>query len=226
MLGHGLPHGADCGHSSRKLLGGGGGDGGGGGGDGWGGGATAGGGGGGTGAAPPVRADISLLTHVINHASALRSSPPAASANRAARSRHSAEGSALTAPGVAAHRPSATTRAQIRALGHLSVRTLFMDRPRSSRAAAGHSARKLRLFCSLGCIDNANGTTGHPWVTAYTRARSLQLTFANRSISISRPTKVGSRCTEGQTLPGPQRPGREAVRRHRAHVPSSIANSR
>lgn len=185
MLGHGLPHGADCGHSSRKLLGGGGG------GDGWGGGATAGGGGGGTGAAPPVRADISALTHVINHASALRSSPPAASANRAARSRHSAEGSALTAPGVAAHRPSATTRTQIRARGRLSVRTLFMARPRSSRAAAGHGARQLPLFCSPGCVDNANGTIGHPWVTAYTRARPPQLTCANRRTSTRRPTKAG-----------------------------------
>jgi len=191
MFGHGFPHGADWGHSSRKLLGGGGGGGGWGGGDGWGGGATAGGGGGGTGAAPPVRPDISLLTHVINHASALRSSPAADSANRAARPRHSADGSALAAPGAAAQSPSTKARAQIRARGRLSARTLFMARPRSSRAAAGHDARQLPQACSLGCVDDASGTDGHPWVTACTRTRSPQLTFANRSTSISRPTKAG-----------------------------------
>lgn len=226
MLGHGLPHGADWGHSSRKLLGGGGG-GDGVGGDGGGGGATSDGGGVGTGAVPPVRPAISVLTHDINAARAPKSSETAGLAKPAARSWHSAEGAALAAPGATAHSPSAKTRAQIRARGRLSARTLFMARPPDSRAAAGHGATELPVFCALGCADIRNGTNGHSSVPAC-QAHSVPSAHLRQPECLNFPPdpglRAGAHTVRRRPVRGVHAVGR--VWRHQAYVPSSIAGSR
>src|SRR5512134_552270 len=104
-----FPHGADCGHVWRKALtrpdGGGGGA------------ATSGGLGGGRGVVPPVGSCVAAVTHAT------------AVPSRAARSRHSAEVSALAEPKPDHHRPNARTKPQIRTQGRIVVCTLFIARP-------------------------------------------------------------------------------------------------
>jgi len=78
---------------------------------------------------PPVRSCISALRHIIKPASACRSNSVAAVAKRAARSRHSAEGSAMAGAGAANHRPSARTTTQRRAHGRVPMHTLVTAHP-------------------------------------------------------------------------------------------------
>lgn len=78
---------------------------------------------------PPVRSCNSALTHVINPASDLMSSPAAALAKRPARSRHSAEGSALAGPRHENHRPSAGTIMQMLTRALVLMHMFRMARP-------------------------------------------------------------------------------------------------
>jgi hypothetical protein len=123
--GHGPPHGAAGGHCSRTPVGAGqaGCVGAGAGG------ASSGGLDGAAGAVPLNRSCISPLTHVTSPASALKSSSAAPLAKRAARSRHSAEGSALAGPRLDHHRPSARTMTQMRTRNCVPMCRRFIARP-------------------------------------------------------------------------------------------------
>ena len=114
--GHAPPHGAGGGHWSRSRVG-------------KGGGASSGDRGGGAGPVPPARSCISALTHAINPASDGRSRAAAAVAKRAARSRHSAEGSAWAGPRADTHRPSAGMMTQMLTRVLLPMRMFLMARP-------------------------------------------------------------------------------------------------
>ena len=94
---------------------------------------------------PTVRSWISALTHVINLASDRRSSSAAGFAKRAARSRHSAEGSAWAGPRSETHRPSAGTMTQMLRRVLVRMHMFLMARPLAPVSRHG------RMPCDTPC---------------------------------------------------------------------------
>ena len=145
--GHAPPHGAGGGHWSRSRVG-------------RGGGASSGDRGGGAGPVPPARSCISALTHVINPASDGRSRAAAAFAKRAARSRHSAEGSAWAGPRADTHRPSAGMMTQMLTRIRVPMRRFLMARPLAFLVWDTRIPWEPSCSPPLGCGDHGTGPEG------------------------------------------------------------------